>query len=152
MLRRRCIDRPGRARGAGGSRISTPRSGARSGNSRGSGNVKRYAPASAARAAVAPNPERPATAVLHDADDLRLVVFRIGPGQEVPLHRSGSSVMLTVLEGSGILTGEENGERVDYECRPGDVVTYGPNEVHGMRGGVNELLLLAATTPRPGNR
>ena len=38
----------------------------------------------AARGAVAPNKDKPATAVIHDSDDLRLIVFRIAPGQAVP--------------------------------------------------------------------
>jgi quercetin dioxygenase-like cupin family protein len=109
-------------------------------------------PRAAARAAVAPNPSRPATAVVHDTDDLRLVVFRLDAGQVVPPHRSVSSVMLTVLEGEGVLSGEDKDVPVDVPCKPGDVVTYAPNELHGMRAGSGELLLLATITPRPGSR
>ena len=114
--------------------------------------MKTLDPRAAARAATAPNPTRPATAVVHDTDDLRLVVFRLDAGQAVPPHRSVSSVMLTVLEGDGVLSGEENGAPVDVACKPGDVVTYAPNELHGMRVDSGELLLLAAITPRPGSR
>ena len=114
--------------------------------------MKALDPRAAARVAVAPNASRPATAVVHDTDDLRLVVFRLAAGQTVPPHRSVSSVMLTVLEGDGVLSGEENGNPVDVACKPGDVVTYAPNELHGMRSDHGELLLLAAITPRPGSR
>ena len=105
-------------------------------------------PRAAARHAVAPNASRPATAVLLDTPDVRLVVFRIAPGQAVPPHRSPSTVTLTVLEGSGTLSGGE-GER---RCTAGEVVSYAPEELHGMRATEGELLLLATIAPRPGER
>ena len=105
-------------------------------------------PVAAAKSAVAPNPGRPATAVIHDSDDVRLIVFRISAGQQVPPHTSHSTVTLTVLEGSGILSGG-NTERV---CAKGDVVTYERGELHGMRADAEELLILASIAPRPGSR
>ena len=109
-------------------------------------------PRAAARAAVAASPTRPATAVLHDTPDARLVVFRLGPGQAVPPHRNASTVMLSVLEGKGVLSGERDGAPDERACAAGDVVVYAPNEQHGMRAGDGELLLLATITPRPGGR
>lgn len=109
-------------------------------------------PRAAARGAVSAKPDRAATALVHDTDDLRLLVFRLAPGQEVPPHRSPSTVTLTVLEGSGILVGEDGEAPVDRRCVAGDVVAYAPNELHGMRADAGELLLLAAITPRPGTR
>jgi quercetin dioxygenase-like cupin family protein len=103
----------------------------------------------AARTAVAANPTRPATAVIHDSDDVRLVVFRLAPGQQVPPHQSASTVILRVLDGSGILSG---GEGAEQHCKPGDTVAYEPNELHGMRADSEELLLLATIAPRPGSR
>lgn len=114
--------------------------------------MKSLDPVSAARAAVSATRERPATAVIHDSEDLRLVVFRIAPGQAVAPHRSTSSVMLTVLEGSGSLAGEAGGQLEERDFNEGDVVTYEPNEMHGMRARDTELLLLATITPRPGGR
>jgi quercetin dioxygenase-like cupin family protein len=106
-------------------------------------------PLRAARDAVAASPTRPATAVIHDGEDARLVVFRLAPGQEVPPHTSPSTVTLTVLAGAGTLAGAD-ASRV---CRTGDMVTYAPNELHAMRATEGEeLLLLAAITPRPGAR
>lgn len=104
-------------------------------------------PAGAARAAIASNPSRPATAVIHDSEDLRLVVFRLGAGQSVPQHTSHSTVTLTVLEGTGTLSGRDG----ETECKPGDVAVYDANEIHGMKAD-GELLLLAAIAPRPGSR
>jgi quercetin dioxygenase-like cupin family protein len=105
-------------------------------------------PVAAAHAAHAAHPERPATALLHDSDDLRLVVFRLAPGQAVAPHTSPSTVMLTVLAGTGLLSGATQERR----CGPGDAVVYPPEELHGMRATDGELLLLATITPRPGAR
>jgi quercetin dioxygenase-like cupin family protein len=101
----------------------------------------------AARGAVALRLDRPATAIVHDSAESRLVVFRLEPGQAVAPHRSTSSVQLTVLEGQGVLSGE-SGEK---SCGLGDVVVYAPRELHGMRALDNQLLLLATITPRPGD-
>jgi quercetin dioxygenase-like cupin family protein len=114
--------------------------------------MKTLNPRESSRLAISASPSRPATAVLHDSDDVRLVVFRLGAGQQVPPHRNGSSVMLTVLEGEGLISGEENGAPVEVRCKQGDVVTYVPNELHGMRAESGEFLLLATIAPRPGSR
>lgn len=102
----------------------------------------------AARDAVAASATRPATAVIHDTPDARLVVFRIAPGQEVAPHTSVSSVLLTVLAGSGLLCGGDEERR----CAAGEMVAYAPGERHGMRATDEELLLLATITPQPGTR
>jgi len=98
--------------------------------------------------AVAANPTRPATAVVHDSPDARLIVFRLAPGQAVPPHSNASTVMLTVVSGHGFARGG------DDECAlaPGQAVVFEPNELHGMRAESEELVLLATITPRPGNR
>jgi quercetin dioxygenase-like cupin family protein len=70
----------------------------------------------------------------------------------VPPHRNASTVMLTVLEGAGTLSGEADGAPCERACAAGDLVLYEPNELHGMRAGDGELLLLATITPRPGGR
>lgn len=111
--------------------------------------MKYLDPLAAARAAVAANPARPATAVVHDSPEARLVVFRLAPGQAVPPHRNRSSVQLTVLAGHGTLSGEEGGVPVERRCAAGDVVLYAPGELHAMRADDAELLLLASITPRP---
>ena len=106
----------------------------------------------AARAAVAANPDRPATAILYDSNDARLVVFRLAPGQFVPPHRSTSTVSLLVLSGTGQLSGEDGGEPITRDVKAGDIVIYDPKELHGMIALDEELLLLATITPRPGAR
>jgi quercetin dioxygenase-like cupin family protein len=110
--------------------------------------VKVLDPSVAARNAVAPHPERPATALVHDAPDVRLVVFRIAPGQAVAAHTSPSTVLLHVVSGAGVVSGAE-GER---DVKAGEVVAYAPDEPHSMRATDRELVLLAAIAPRPGGR
>ena len=105
-------------------------------------------PAVAASEAVAVNQSRPATATLLDSPDLRLVTFRLLPGQTVPLHTSTSSVLLTVLRGEGMILGRDTQRAVVA----GDTIAYEPNEPHGMQATTAEFHLLACITPRPGNR
>ena len=110
--------------------------------------MRTYDPRAAARDALAARPDRPATAMIHDTPDARLVVFRIAPGQAVPAHTNASTVVLHVLEGSGMVTGADGEHRVEA----GTVVTYEPREPHGMRAIKEELTLLAVIAPRPANR
>ena len=102
----------------------------------------------AAREAIPANANRPATAVVHDSPDARLVVFRIAPGQAVPPHRNASTVMLTVISGRGLILGGTDEQAVG----PAETVVFEPNELHGMRAELEELVLLATITPRPGTR
>lgn len=105
-------------------------------------------PLAAARKAVAPSQDRAATAVLIDSPEMRIVVFRLAPGQQIAPHQTPAAVTITVLDGSGILSSERE-ERV---CAKGEMVAYAPNELHGMRATAQEFLLLACITPRPGSR
>ena len=114
--------------------------------------MKLLAPLEAARGAVTLNAEKPATAILLETPDVRIVVFRLKPGHVVPSHRSTSTVMLSVLAGTGVLSGEENGAPCERACTAGDVIAYAPDELHAMRATNHELLLLATITPRPGSR
>jgi quercetin dioxygenase-like cupin family protein len=101
--------------------------------------------ATAAAEAVSPGPERPATKMIHDSPDGRLVVFRLEPGQRVEPHTNSSTVVLAVASGSGVVLGAD-GER---SVRPGHVVTYAPHELHAMRALSHPLVLLAIIAPRP---
>ena len=109
-------------------------------------------PVAAARAAVSARSDRPAMAILHDSPDTRIIVFRLDAGQTVPPHRSASTVVLTVLSGTGVLSGEPAATPAEQRCTTADVVAYEPNELHGMRAGTDELIVLATITPRPGER
>ena len=110
--------------------------------------MKTCDPVAIARAAVAAHPSRPATSVVHDSADVRLVVFRIAAGQAVPVHMNPSTVVLHVLSGAGLVTGADGEQAVSA----GAIITYAPGEPHGMRATTAELILLAVIAPRPASR
>ncbi|MEP7067190.1 MAG: cupin domain-containing protein [Gemmatimonadota bacterium] len=101
-----------------------------------------------AREAAPARPDRPAMVVVSDEAAARLVVFRIAPGQSVPPHRNASLVMLTVIRGTGTIAGESEGAAITRPCGSGDLFVFQPGELHGMSTGADELILLAAITPR----
>ena len=105
-------------------------------------------PTGAAGRAQPVQPSRPATSMLLDTDDARVIVFRLEPQQSVPPHRSESTVLLSVMRGTGIIAGGE-GERT---CAPGDLLAFEPTEIHGMRALDEPFHLMAVITPRPGAR
>jgi quercetin dioxygenase-like cupin family protein len=99
-----------------------------------------------AAAAVSANAARPATALIHDSPDARVVLFRIEPGQHVAEHKSASTVLLTVISGAGVVSGAEG----DRDVSVGDIISYASNEPHGMKAGEQTLVLAAVIAPRPG--
>jgi quercetin dioxygenase-like cupin family protein len=98
-----------------------------------------------AAAAVTANAARPATALIHDSADARVVVFRIEPGQQVPVHSSVSTVLLIVISGAGVVAGATG----DRDVRAGDIIAYDVNEPHGMRANEEPLVIAAVIAPRP---
>ena len=98
-----------------------------------------------AAAAVAAHPDRPATTLVHDSTDARVVLFRIEPGQEVAVHTSTSTVLLSIVSGEGTVSGSDGEKAV----RTGDIVAYAPQEPHGMRAGTTQLVIAATIAPRP---
>jgi quercetin dioxygenase-like cupin family protein len=118
--------------------------------------MKIYDLSALAAGAASPKAGRPATALVHDSSDARIVLFRIEPGQAVPVHTNASTVLLTVISGQGTVTGAEG----DRPVSAGDLVAYDPNEPHGMQAavaaaevGAGEPLVIAAViAPRPGSR
>lgn len=102
--------------------------------------------------AISGNRDKPATAIVHDSADARVIVFRIDPGQAVALHKSTSTVMLSVLRGSGIISGPVAGAVADHEAQVGTVVVYEPGELHGMHSDTATFIVMATITPRPGAR
>lgn len=98
------------------------------------------------------NSARPATTVLVNTPDVRVVVFRFLPGQMVPMHTNKSSVLLTVLEGNGYVSGELDGVPDERACSLGDLIAYAAGEGHSMRTAEDGMILLATITPRSGER
>jgi quercetin dioxygenase-like cupin family protein len=111
--------------------------------------MKVYHVSEIAGSAVAAHADRPATSLVHDASDARVVLFRIEPGQAVPVHTSASTVLLTIVSGSGVVVGSGDEER---HVRPGDIVAYDAHEPHGMRAESERLVVAAVIAPRPGTR
>ena len=89
---------------------------------------------------------RPAAIVVENPPEARLVLFRIGPGQEVATHTSASAVFISVLSGGGFVSGAEG----ESPVRAGMVAAITAGEPHGMRAGEEELVLAALIAPRPG--
>lgn len=110
--------------------------------------MRRYDVGAAARFAESASPNRPAVAILHDEDGDRIVVFRIAPGQRVAEHTSTSNVLLTVVSGTGYVTGGHGEQQV----KPGEFIAIAPREPHGMRADRDELILAAHITPSPRSR
>lgn len=71
---------------------------------------------------------------MHDAPAVRLVVFRIEPGQEVTTN--DGTVVLTVLSGRGTISGADE----SHDVAPGTVVGYAPHEPRGMHAGAGAVL------------
>jgi quercetin dioxygenase-like cupin family protein len=90
--------------------------------------------------------DRPATAILFDSAECRLVAFTLQSGQTVPMHRSTSTVVVMVTSGSGVFHGGD----MEMALRAGDTASYDPNELHGMTADQAGLRFLAVITPRPG--
>jgi quercetin dioxygenase-like cupin family protein len=110
--------------------------------------MKIYHAPEIASSAVAAHAARPATSLVHDSPDARLVLFRIEPGQHVPVHTSVSTVLLIVISGSGIVDGGDE----EREVRAGDVVAYDAGAPHGMRAVSEQLVIAAVIAPRPAAR
>lgn len=89
-------------------------------------------------------PDRPRTKLLHDTENLRLVLFCLKAGQEVAPHTSSSEVILLGLSGSGRFT-TGNGETA---FSAGSIGLCQPNQPHGFRA-ETDLVVLATIAPRP---
>lgn len=93
-----------------------------------------------------PRADRPASAILHDEASVRIVAFRLQPGQEIAPHRSTSTVIVQVTDGAGTFYGEDAGVRL----RAGEGAVYAPGELHAITSGEEPLRFLAIIAPRPG--
>ena len=89
---------------------------------------------------------RHASALIHDVPDARVVAFRLGPRQQVPVHTSPSTVLVVVTEGEGTFTGADGNP---VQLSTGQAAAYEPGEPHGMTAGDVGFCFLAVITPRP---
>lgn len=93
----------------------------------------------------APRAERPATHLLHDEPNVRVVAFRLEPGQQVAPHHSAATVILQVTEGEGVFSGADG----ELRLRAGETVVYAPGETHAITAPAGTLRFLAIIAPRP---
>ena len=107
--------------------------------------MRRYDTRRIAAEAVSARPDRPATALMHDHPHARLLVFRLAAGQEVAPHRSASSVFLMVVEGPGTITDAEGAMTLSA----GEVASFEPEELHGIRADHGPCVVLAMIAPSP---
>lgn len=88
--------------------------------------------------------DRPVSKLLYDSDAMRVVVFGLQAGQEMPPHTAPSRVVLHIAQGKGVfITG-----RGEEPAHAGAFVITEPGEPHGLK--VSEkTVLLAVIAPRP---
>jgi quercetin dioxygenase-like cupin family protein len=90
------------------------------------------------------SPDRPVSKLLYDADPMRVVVFGLLGGQEIPPHTTPSRVVLHIVQGKGaFLTGSGM-----QPAHTGTFVVTEPNEPHGLKA-EEKTVLLAVIAPRP---
>ena len=90
------------------------------------------------------SPSRPVSKLLYDSDAMRVVIFGLLPGQEIPPHTAPSRVVLHMVQGKGaFLIG--SGEQ---PAHAGAFVVTEPNEPHGLKA-AEKTVLLAVIAPRP---
>ena len=89
--------------------------------------------------------ERPATELLHDSAEVRVVSFHLLAGQEVAPHRSDSTVLVQVIDGEGYFGGADS----EVRLAAGDAAVFTPGEIHAIRAPEGPLRFTAILSPRP---
>jgi quercetin dioxygenase-like cupin family protein len=77
---------------------------------------------------------------------VRVIAFHLQPGQSVPPHRNDSTVLVQVVEGTGVFRGEDG----QATLRAGMAAVYSPGELHSMEPLAGPLRFHAFITPSPG--
>ncbi len=75
---------------------------------------------------------------------MRVVLFNLDKGQEVPPHTTTSEVLMFLVEGKGEFI---VGDRTE-EVEGGGFVVCRPDEPHGMKA-IERMTVLAVIAPRP---
>lgn len=90
------------------------------------------------------SPQRPRVNLLHNSEQMRVVLFCYLPGQEMAPHSVASEISFLVLEGEGtVLVGEE-----ETQAGPGTLLFCPPGAAHGIKAATN-MVVLATISPRP---
>lgn len=93
----------------------------------------------------AARPDRPATAILHDEANVRVIGFELQTGQKIPPHRNDSTVLVHVVEGTGAFRGADG----EIWLSAGESAVYPPGEEHSITAHHGPLRFIAILTPRP---
>ncbi len=89
-------------------------------------------------------PDKPRKELIFNSKNMRVVLFNIDAGQNVPLHVSESEVLMYLVDGKGSFT---VGERTD-PVEKGSFVVCKENEPHGMKADLS-MTVLAVISPSP---
>ncbi|MCS6997965.1 MAG: cupin domain-containing protein [Aquificaceae bacterium] len=73
----------------------------------------------------------PAREILHEESSLRCMVFYLGSGQKIDIHRSPRRVLAIVLEGEVEFFVGSTDER--ERLKRGEAILYEPGEPHGFQ-------------------
>jgi quercetin dioxygenase-like cupin family protein len=88
--------------------------------------------------------DRPVSKLIYDSDAMRVVVFGLQAGQEIPPHTAPSRVVLHIVQGNGVfITG-----RGEQPAGAGTFVITEPDEPHGLKA-TAKTVMLAVIAPRP---
>ncbi len=88
--------------------------------------------------------DRPASELLFDSDDVRVVRFAVKAGQEIKPHTSASIVNMLIVSGSGTIgVGDEK-----VSGGPGTLAVCPFKVPHGFTA-QTDMVLAAFITPRP---
>lgn len=90
------------------------------------------------------DPARPVPRTLIDTPQVRILLFCLEAGQELPAHGADSEVAFYTLQGRGVaIVGDQ-----ETALRPGVLVRCPPQVPHGLRG-EDSLAVMAIVAPRP---
>lgn len=89
-------------------------------------------------------PDVPKKELLFDSEKMRVVLFNLEKGQEIPAHTSESEVLMFLVKGQGRFLVGDKWEDVEE----GAFVVCGGNEPHGMEA-TERMTVLAVIAPRP---
>lgn len=91
------------------------------------------------------SPQQPRVNLLHNSEQMRVVLFGFLPGQEMAPHSVESEISFYILEGEGrVLVGKE-----ESPVSSGTLVFCPPGALHGLKATTN-LVVLATISPSPG--
>lgn len=88
--------------------------------------------------------EKYVSKILFDSDKVRIVLFCLKKGQEVPPHTAKPQVVMQVISGNGsFMVGNQT-----YKVKPDSVAICESMEAHGIKA-EEPMVVLTSIIPRP---